>query len=238
MLIPRHRAFTQLTADRQFAQLGLVLIGVLAQVEAAIGSLLPPVEAERQLEETTVPGQTEGGAGAHDDMAVVVGAADFDLGVAVSRDDLRDDDDNDDGDDGGDGDVQPSIELMSPPSPRLPPLDAAKRRELDRVKDKKRKKPRVQDEDGEAIAVPTKKRKASREAEDGSSTMARSANAVPKEAKKHNKALSLEHDRSRSRTSGTKLQPRTEGTARDAKKPKKKKKKGGDEFDDLFSSLL
>lgn len=44
------RAFTQLTADRQFAQLGLVLLGVLAQVQAAIVPLIPPAAVGEEVQ--------------------------------------------------------------------------------------------------------------------------------------------------------------------------------------------
>lgn len=207
---------------------------MLAQVEAAIVPLLPPVDPERQpAEQDLVPGRTVGGAGGQGEKAVVPGAVDLDLGVAVSRDDMRNGGDDDD-----DDEVHPSIPVLGSPL-----HDAENRRRLGRVKDKKRKQVRVEDEDEDedetAIAIPMKKRRVSRELEDGSPTTTRPADAVYKEAKKHKhkKLLGLELDELPK--SNTKLQPRVEGTARDAKKTKKKKKqKGGDEFDDLFSTLL
>lgn len=92
-----NRAFTQLVADRQFAQLGLALIGVLAQVEAAIA---PFVEAELdtdpadELDTTGVVRAVDTKADTSLALAGLGPSSDFgdDLGVAISRDELDDDD--------------------------------------------------------------------------------------------------------------------------------------------------
>lgn len=70
------RAFTQLTANKQFAQLGLMLLGVLAQVDAAMAVFAEGPVGERALEGEEVVGR--GGAGRSDEVMV-------DVGVAVSR---------------------------------------------------------------------------------------------------------------------------------------------------------
>ncbi|KAK0711585.1 hypothetical protein B0H67DRAFT_646944 [Lasiosphaeris hirsuta] len=70
-------AFTQLTADRQFAHLGLMLLGVLAQVDRAISPFAAgPEEAEEEEAGVVVPRTAS--------PAAAVPA--HDTGVAVSRD--------------------------------------------------------------------------------------------------------------------------------------------------------
>lgn len=211
------RAFAQLTADRQFAQLGLVLIGVLAQAEAAIAPLIP------EPEEDLVPVQSELGADIHGEA--VARSADFDLGVAVSRDELLD----------GDGDnVHPSIERVALPIPRVPP--AKDTLNPDQTKDKKRKKLMTEEEKSATAQGNSKKRKLSREAEEGFSTMEKTADTM--RSFQANKQSKPELGNGTSRTD-KKSKPHTEEETQAAPKPKKKRKqKGGDEFDDLFSSLL
>ncbi|KUI65259.1 Ribonuclease MRP protein subunit RMP1 [Cytospora mali] len=92
-----YEAFTQVAADRQFAQLGLALIGVLAQVEAAI---VPFVEAEADSDPGDAPDQIRVGlaVGAKGDASLALEVLDpspsqgDDLGVAISREELVDDD--------------------------------------------------------------------------------------------------------------------------------------------------
>ncbi|KAK0623215.1 hypothetical protein B0T14DRAFT_515596 [Immersiella caudata] len=64
-------SFTQLTADRQFAHLGLMLLGVLAQVEKAV-SVYAPVESGKGM---------EGEA-----MQIYKGVSIPDVGIPISRD--------------------------------------------------------------------------------------------------------------------------------------------------------
>jgi ribonuclease MRP protein subunit RMP1 len=77
------RAFTQLAADNQYAHLGLALIGVLAQVNAAIAPLVsPPVQESVgaiTAEQVTTP--PVGPRGDPEDAGA-------DFGVAVSRTEL------------------------------------------------------------------------------------------------------------------------------------------------------
>lgn len=170
-------------ADQQFAQLGLVLVGVLAQVETAISPFVkaqPQPEPEPGNEPKGQAARPVRGPGADargeavprakvSSPAISDGGGELDVGVAVSRDELEDQD------------VQPSIERESSP---VHTARAAKQdHHLAKVKSKKLQKPTSEG--------PMKDREP--------------------------KAVGL---------SGAKM----------AKK--KKKKKGGDEFDDLFSSLL
>lgn len=184
-------AFTQLAADRQFAQLGLVLIGVLAQVEAATAPLARREEVPEPAHKHVQPI-----AAAHDDDArgaavpreAVAAPADAqvggpDLGVAVSREALESPGRDGDGD-GHRGEVGSSVERAPSPSSSL--LSAKVVR--DPKTEKKRKKRKVES----------------------------AASRVEKESESQAKPAELKEE----------------------KKKKKKKKKGGDEFDDLFSSLI
>lgn len=189
------RTFTQLIADKQFGQLGLVLIGALAQVGTAISPFVKeqrPPEPEPEPELEPAPGNerearaaksVQGpGADARGEAvpradfgfsAVANGGDELDVGVAVSRDELED------------HPLQPSIERESSPVHSV--LSAREGRHLAKVKRNKLKKsksdcPESTEGDGEPTDVGLK-----------------------------------EADRA---------------------KKKKKRKKGGDEFDDLFSSLL
>ncbi|KAK4106722.1 hypothetical protein N658DRAFT_520207 [Parathielavia hyrcaniae] len=85
-------AFTQLSADRQFAHLGLMLLGVLAQVDKVIAPFAPP-QRETVDEETReqaaaaaeVAAGKDSAVGADDDTMM---ETDTDMGVAVSRDEI------------------------------------------------------------------------------------------------------------------------------------------------------
>lgn len=192
---PNNRAFTQLLADRQFAQLGLMLIGVLAQVEASLAPFVRPAEPLEgdNLDEKAGPDPAQaavarmaaGRAGGGPVASQVGGrssldaAYEDDLGVAISRDELGDDDEGEDEDVASRRARRPS-----PPAGQPPPKE--KRREKGESKGKKR--PRADDTGSSTIGKPEK--------------------------------------------------PARPESSRDEKKAKKKKKKGGDEFDDLFSSLM
>ncbi|KAG6364341.1 hypothetical protein INS49_005942 [Diaporthe citri] len=190
--IKAFEAFTQLLADRQFAQLGLMLIGVLAQVEASVAPFVRPAEPPGGDDENDAAGQDPARAvvarmaarRADGPVASQVGGSassslgaghEDDLGVAISRDELGDDDEGEEED----------VTSGRPRRPSPPPKE--KRPEKGESKGKKR--PRADDTGSSRIAKPEK--------------------------------------------------PARPELSRDEKKAKKKKKKkGGDEFDDLFSSLM
>ena len=82
------RAFTQLTADKQFAQLGLMLLGVLAQVDAALAVFSEGLVQEGSLEGEMEVGEesphvTMGGDGMGRSYGVMA-----DVGITVSREDI------------------------------------------------------------------------------------------------------------------------------------------------------
>lgn len=175
-----------------------MLIGVLAQVEASLAPFVrsskPPegrddnVEAGQDTAQAVVArmaaGRADGGP-----VAPQVGSGsgtlgaghEDDLGVAISRDELGDDDDKDDDEDV----ASRKVRRPSPATEQRPPKE--KRPEKGESKGKKR--PRSDDPGSSRIGRPEK--------------------------------------------------PTRPDSSRDEKKAKKKKKKkGGDEFDDLFSSLM
>ncbi|KAL5629357.1 hypothetical protein BROUX41_001964 [Berkeleyomyces rouxiae] len=83
-------SFTQLTADTQFSQLGLALIGIISQVNSALQPIMPSVETQSRPSEplktsTGAPGHSLVESGkrdllSHQDSPLV------DTGVAISRD--------------------------------------------------------------------------------------------------------------------------------------------------------
>lgn len=92
-----HSAFTQLAADLQFAALGLVLLGVLAQIHAALSLLLGDDQAEPGTPPPAgLPASTPGALlqpSTHEkkpplgteDAGVMVTREEISLGQAVSR---------------------------------------------------------------------------------------------------------------------------------------------------------
>ncbi|KAL8303811.1 hypothetical protein RB597_004809 [Gaeumannomyces tritici] len=190
-LIPRaYPSFTQLAADNQFAHLGLLLLGVLAQVHDLVSLILPPrIEGDAaegvkcaaasplRIEARPVPA-----VGTAALVPAVASSNPDDLGVAVSRDDVA-------------------------PAKR----DVRSRSEdaCARLNGKKREK--------QTSTKPT----LSEEASPGPDEVTRPVREAP--------------------LGPSAAKPKVKKKARsdDAKEEKKKKKrKKGDEFDDLFSSLM
>lgn len=230
VLGPRaYEGFSQLTADRQFAQLGLVLIGVLAQVEAAMAPFLPAEPSPKpQPEEKSLGSVRIGQETSAPKVVADAGDLEVDLGVAISRDEL---------DDGIS--VQPSIEPSSSTKGHL---------DMENIsKGKKRKKPKneaiesraqVSEFPSEISDVAEKRKKPSAAGRIPKSTKPESIIEELQEPPKKHKKPKL--DVSSSSLLAEKQEPitKTLDEAKVIKKTKKKKKKGGDEFDDLFSSLL
>lgn len=82
------RAFTQLAADNQYAPLGLVLLGVLAQIEAGISPMLPAEDITAAVQPPNEPELSM-----HDTPSVVPdtdisNAESRDFGVAISREEV------------------------------------------------------------------------------------------------------------------------------------------------------
>lgn len=170
-----------------------MLIGVLAQVEA---SLAPFVRGEDQNDTAgqdparavgVAARMTAGRAGGGPVAAQVGGSSSLgaehgdDLGVAISRDELGDDDEDE-----GEEDVAARRPRHQSPPAGQPPL---KEKKTEKGESKGKKRSRADDTGSSRIGKPEK--------------------------------------------------PTRPESSRDEKKAKKKKKKkGGDEFDDLFSSLM
>lgn len=187
-------------------------------MEAALTPLLPSEqEPELEPENHTVPVQTQLSTEVQGEA--VPRTADLDLGIAVSRDELSDDNDDDD--------LRPSTEPLMSSSPKV--TLTRKRHDVDSTKDKKRKKPIAGEENStnpESLGE-LKKRKTKRIA--GANSLSKGAEAD----------MPLESEGNELRIPDKKSKARGEGPSKEELPPKKKKKKkGGDEFDDLFSSLL
>ncbi|KAK7737036.1 Ribonuclease MRP protein subunit rmp1 [Cytospora paraplurivora] len=171
--VKAYEAFTQLAADRQFAQLGLALIGVLAQVEAAIAPFVGTgletnaADEKEPIRVVHAAGIRGEGPSASAILGPSLNSGD-DLGVVISRDQLDDDDD-------------------TPPKGKDMPLPAPSLRKQERSSKSKVK------------------------------------------SSKEEEAVSREDKDS---------EPQRTGLQEGKRVKKKKKKKGGDEFDDLFSTLL
>lgn len=225
VLGPRaYEAFSQLTADRQFAQLGLVLIGVLAQVEATMAPYVPaePTPLSPKPQPAEMSGSVESARRPFEASKTVADAGDLvDMGVAISRDALDEE-----------TYVRPSVELSS---------STKEYRDTDETKGKKRKKSKVDAAEirAEMWELPSEKSDKRQKSPAGKlkfqSAEPQTLVEESKEPKKHKKP---KLDVSSSLTDKEGPSTKTLDEAKVLKKTKKKKKKGGDEFDDLFSSLL
>lgn len=221
VLGPRaYEAFSQLTADRQFAQLGLVLVGVLAQIEAAMAHFVPAEPSKPPQEEKSGLVRAMHGS---DASKSVNDAGELDLGVVVSREEL-DDSDN----------MQPSVQRSPSPIPRL--SSTKEQHDPGRTKSNKRKKPKV--ESSEMVDETETISAASIAAENGRKLQAEEKK--PRIAKPATLVDELKESRQSKRPKLDSIPSTTREDESKAikKKSTKKKKKGGDEFDDLFSSLL
>lgn len=167
-----------------------MLIGVLAQVETAVAPFVKLAgpeggdddEVARDAAQPVGAGRGNGGPVAPQVGGGLGAGQEADMGVAISRDELDDDDE-----DGVDAIASgPRRSSPPPPPPKQKPVKD-KRQEREESKGKKRS--RADDAGSSRISKPEK--------------------------------------------------PNRPESSRDEKKvKKKKKKKGGDEFDDLFSSLM
>lgn len=82
LLTDTGRAFSQLTADRQFAHLGVFLLGVLGEVDAAVGLF---VGAEGKQRERETASADDGGGAVPVGEEMDVAAKEEEMGVAVVR---------------------------------------------------------------------------------------------------------------------------------------------------------
>lgn len=221
VLEPRaYETFSQLTADRQFAQLGLVLIGMLAQVETAMAPFVPVEQQTSQPEEK--PGSVRAAQGA-DPSKSVIDNEELDLGVVVSRDELNDG-----------VNVQSSVERSCTPTPQL--SSKKTHQDSDRTKSKKRKELKVKGNEANdrleafpATSLAPEKRKKLQPGKYISETTEPATSCGESKESRKSKKPRLDQVLSKTKDDGSKIIKR---------KSTKKKKKGSDEFDDLFSSLL
>ncbi|KAM7207406.1 hypothetical protein V8F20_002286 [Naviculisporaceae sp. PSN 640] len=171
MLVPRAWfAFTQLVADKQFAQLGLMLLAVLAQIDQALSPFAPGAEPDGEAEDNretllSAPAAVIGAVGLGGAPEEESGE---DVGVAISRDEILGDDlivstrAGMDFDTDGDGDVDMDDDHDTPSSPtkattepdkKFFDITAIKPEEIDgkdeddsAINSRKKKRPRVEEE--------------------------------------------------------------------------------------------
>lgn len=249
MLTGGCRAFTQLSADRQFAHLGLMLLGVLAQVDQAVAPFAP-VSASSQdetAEQAPALGNTAAAEQPAPDQDVEMSMA-TDVGVAVSREEIMASIEQDSTPTFTQLSTQPtrphprSTSLpTNPPARQIKNLTdqtrggihtepASKEPSLDPTKPKKKKPARKRGDEFDAIFGAFDKPPSSRKP---SSTPASSTTEPPPQASKEGSNSSIIP----SFAPTPNLNP--------TEPPKKKKKKAreaglegaGDEFDDIFGSL-
>ena len=248
------RAFTQLAADRQFAHLGLMLLGVLAQVDHAVAPFAPGLPDDVVVVEMADAAPV---VGAVADQDTEMEPAASDMGVAVSRDEIMASIEWDP--------TAPRTTSSTPAQPQqrpLPPrstsLPTRRVRELVTAQTRGGVKTEPASKQPSLTpsfppAKPPKKKKRGDEFDDIFSSLDTTAATT---STKPTNPVSASKDPSSADMAGsenpTKKKARTgpaEGDAFDgifgsldssssSKKPKKKKrKKGGDEFDDIFGGL-
>lgn len=233
VLGPRvYETFSHLTADRQFAHLGLVLIGVLAQVEAAMAPFVPadptaPPPPKPQLVGTS--GSVGIVQGTVDASKAIADAGDsVDLGVAISRDELDDE-----------TFVQPSIEPSSSIQEHHDTGNQTKgkKRKQSLRNENTKSRAEVSGFSSEQWEIAEKRKKPPAAENKPKSAKPGSILEELQEPPKKRKKPKLDISSSSLADEQGRL-TNTVDEAKAVKKAKKKKKKGGDEFDDLFSSLL
>lgn len=85
LLTDTGRAFSQLTADRQFAHLGVFLFGVLGEVDAAVGLFMGAEGKQRERETASAD---DGGGAVPVGEEMDVAAKEEEMGVAVVREEM------------------------------------------------------------------------------------------------------------------------------------------------------
>ncbi|KAG7290290.1 hypothetical protein NEMBOFW57_000289 [Staphylotrichum longicolle] len=242
-------AFTQLSADRQFAHLGLMLLGVLAQVDQAVAPFAPASTSSQDETAEQAPGadRTAASEQAATEQEDVEMSLVTDMGVAVSREEIMASIEQDSTPTFTQPSTQPtrphprSISLpTNPPARQIKNLidqtrggvhtePASKEPSLDPTKPKRKKPARKRGDEFDAIFGafdrPTSSRKPS-------STPAPSKTEPPPQASKED---------SRSTVPSLEHTPNLDPTEPPKKKKKKAREGGlegaGDEFDDIFGSL-
>jgi hypothetical protein len=210
-VLTQSSAFTQLSADRQFAHLGLMLLGVLAQVNQAVEPFAPAPkeeadaeESEEQTNQNSQPPNTTTDPTFSLDQTT---DTDMDMGVPISRESILASIEQD-------APAKPSTSTSASVPTRTPHSRAISLPLNNHPKTKPSVKTALQD----------KTEPASKETSLTPATTAAATEtpALPKPKKK--KARTDEFDD-------------IFGSFDDAKKPKKKKRKKVDEFDDIFGGL-
>ena len=238
------RAFTQLAADRQFAHLGLMLLGVLAQVDQAVAPFAPGLPDDMAVVETADTAPVVVPIAPDQDTEMEPAASD--MGVAVSRDEIMASIERDP--------TAPRTTSSTPAQPQQPrstSLPTRRVRELITAQTRGGVKTEPASKQSSLTpslppAKPPKKKKRGDEFDDifgsldtstkptnpASSKNPSSADMANSEKPKKKKARAGPADGDEFDSIFGSLDSSSSG-----KKLKKKRKKGGDEFDDIFGGL-
>ncbi|TLS29298.1 hypothetical protein PpBr36_00498 [Pyricularia pennisetigena] len=209
-LIPKaYAAITQLAAENQFAHLGLLLLGVLAQVHSAVSLLLPADSSEQELE-----------------LEAAAEGKEVDMGVVVPRQEQR-------------GlDRSPPASLAAGVSKPPNDLGEAVARDTFDAREQDLARPKLADDYTGAVGTTAVERKRPPKMDTGKrkkDAVATSGLGEPLAGDQSAKSRSADQEKPKHKTKTA----RKEMDVEPIEKPKKKKKrKKGDEFDDLFSSLM
>ena len=248
------RAFTQLAADRQFAHLGLMLLGVLAQVDHAVAPFAPGLPDDMAVVEVDEAAPVVVAVASQD---TEMEPAASDMGVAVSRDEIMASIEWDP--------TAPRMTSSTPAQPQqrpLPPRSTSlpTRRVRELVTAQTRGGVKTEPASKQASltpslppAKPPKKKKRGDEFDDifGSLDTATTTSstkptnpASSKDPSSADMAGSENPKKKKARTGPAEgdefdgIFGSLDSSSSSSKKPKKKKrKKGGDEFDDIFGGL-
>ncbi|KAI6353545.1 hypothetical protein MCOR25_008949 [Pyricularia grisea] len=209
-LIPKaYTAITQLAADNQFAHLGLLLLGVLAQVHSAVTLLLPADSTEQEFEVSAAAEDKE-----------------IDMGVVIPRQEQGSQD-------------RSSPRLQAGFSNPLDDLGEAVTRDSSDDRGQDLARPKLADDSMEALETTVVERKRPLKKDTGKRkkdhAFASGLGGPSLAGDLLAKSRLADEEKSRHKTKTARKEMDLELT----EKPKKKKKrKKGDEFDDLFSTLM
>lgn len=240
-LVPKvYLAFSRLVADKQFAPLGLLLVGVLAQVQSAVNDIerilgITADAADAANSKTGAKTAAPPTSASRDTgkQSASRSLPEIDFGVAISRNDET----------GGNTAKSASVSRLKKRArkddseedvPKLAAASAPGTAATLKSTDKHGPKPHAE-----------KKRKivedqgTTTEHEDVKETTEKTKPAqVSEPGDKETKEMTEKNEKSEKREKKEKKEKREKDREKDKSRDKKKKRKRGDEFDDLFSGLL
>ncbi|CAK7207415.1 Ribonuclease MRP protein subunit rmp1 [Sporothrix eucalyptigena] len=217
-------AFSRLVADRRHAQLGLLLMGVLAQVHTALRQIMGDTATKKEGAdgEDENEDDEEGTHKATDGLLIapIEEEDDNDLGEVIARE-------NTDEEDLDKREKAKKVEEKTPAKPVIPSALPTKKRSWPDVSDDS-------DTDDNLASLEPRAKFASAKADEEPKTR-----PEMKKKTEESSVISKAKEASEVREKDKKKEKRDKkDKEKDKAKKAKKRKKNGDEFDDLFSGLL